>query len=602
MDSELQILISAVDEASGTIAEVGDSVAAMSESVTEATEAASSSFADFGLQVNETTGEIENALLTQEQSFALAADMATQSSDEIIELMASEGISSQEAAAVIQEANAEIAASGEAASTASAGAYAGLAAIAGIAFLGIKSAISDAVSSAQQWDETSAQIAQILRDTGSAIPLSQIQAYAQQVQSTTLFTQQDVLASEALIVSHTDLQGSFEQVTNIAADLATKMGSDLPNATRVLTNALADPVAGLNQLIRQGNIDFPAATVTMIENLAKAGDTAGADAVILQTLQTSIGGVAQAAAGAPGAALTQLNNQLAALGTVVGNDLLPLLDTLAKDLEPVIQDVTQWAAAHPKLTDAIVIGTAALVALALVIGVVEVAIITITPVVEMIGVAIAALSGPIGLAILVIGVLAAVIASNWSLIENDTETIWDGITTFFTTTFNWLKNLFTSSLDDVSNIWTSAWTDMSTFLGNIWATIENTVKTGVNYVITAINAFINALDALHISIPSIAIPGTKLSTPSINLGFSIPDIPMLAAGGFVTQPTLALIGEAGPEAVVPLSQMGGGAGGQQIVVNINGGIFPADQSAIKQIGDMLAKSIVTQLRVKNYAL
>lgn len=35
----------------------------------------------------------------------------------------------------------------------------------------------------------------------------------------------------------------------------------------------------------------------------------------------------------------------------------------------------------------------------------------------------------------------------------------------------------------------------------------------------------------------------------------IPHIPALAAGGIVTSPTLALIGEAGPEAVVPLSKM-----------------------------------------------
>ena len=32
-----------------------------------------------------------------------------------------------------------------------------------------------------------------------------------------------------------------------------------------------------------------------------------------------------------------------------------------------------------------------------------------------------------------------------------------------------------------------------------------------------------------------------------------PDIPHLASGGIVTRPTLALIGEAGPEAVIPLS-------------------------------------------------
>jgi hypothetical protein len=568
MDSELQILISAVDEASGTIAEVGESVAAMADEVATSTDAASGSFEEFGLQVNATTGEIENALLTQEQSFALAADMVEQSSDEIIDLMASEGISSQEAAAVIQEANAEIAASSEEASTASSGAYAGLAAIAGIAFLAIKSGITDAVSSAQQWDETSAQVVQILKDTGSAIPLAQIQAYAQQVQATTLFSQQDALASAALILSHKQLQGSYQQTTQMAADLATKMGSTLPNATRMLTNALTDPVAGLNQLIRQGNIDFPAATVTIIENMAKVGDTAGADALILKTLQDSISGVATSAAGAPGAALTQLSNQLIALGTVIGNDLLPLLDAIAKDLEPVIQDVTAWAEAHPKLTDAIVIGSAALAGLLLLVGLIGVAIITVTPVVEAIGVVIAALSAPIvGIAALLV-VLAAAIYFNWNLIKTDTETIW---------------------------------TFISNFIKDIWDTIQNTVKTGVDYVISAINAFINALDAIHISIPSIAIPGTKLATPSINLGFNIPDIPMLADGGFVTQPTLAIIGEAGPEAVVPLSQMGGaGAGGQQINIYIQGGNY-LDQTGATMIGNALAKQIIQQIRVKNYA-
>jgi hypothetical protein len=569
MESELEILISAVDEASAPIAEVGDALAGLAEDATTATAAAGDAFAEFGLQVNATTGEIENALLTQEQSFALAADIATQSSDEIIELMASEGISSQEAAATIAEANATIAESGEAAATTSAGAYAGLAAVAGIAFLGIKGGIDDAVSSAEDWDETSAQIAQILKDTGSAIPLSQLQAYAQQVQATTLFSQQDVLSSEALIVSHTQLQSSFQSVTNMAADLATKMGTDLPNATRMLTNALTDPVAGLNQLIRQGNIDFPAATVTIIENMAKVGDTAGADALILKTLNDSIGGVATAAAGAPGAALTQLSNQLTALGTVIGNDLLPLLDAIAKDLEPIIQDVTQWAEAHPKLTDAIVLGSLALAGLLLLIGLIGVAIITVTPVVEAVGVVIAALTSPIGLVVAAIVLLAVTIATNWTLIKTDTETIW---------------------------------TDISNFISNIWNTIENTVKTGVNDVISAINGFINALDAIHISLPSISIPGTKLSTPAINLGFSIPDIPMLASGGFVTSPTLALIGEAGPEAVIPLSSMNGGApGGQQIVINIQGGNYLDSQGAT-MMASALAKQVLRGLKVKNYAL
>jgi len=572
--TELEIIISAVDEASATMAEVGQSMNGMAVDVEESVAAMNEALGEFGLQMNATTGEIENALLSQEQSFALAAQMMQADTAEMEDLMLSEGITAQEAAATIAEANATIEASSAEAATGSAGAYAGMAVVAGIAFMALKSAIGNAVSSAQAWDVTSAQVAQILKDTGSAIPLSEIQAYAQQIQSTTLFTQQDVLAAEAMILSHKQLQGSFQSLTTLAADLATKMGTNLPNATKILTNALTDPVAGLNQLIRQGNIDFPATTVTMIQNMAKVGDTAGADAVILKTLSGSIGGLATAAANAQGGALTQLGNQLTATGTVIGNDLLPLLDTLAKDLEPIIQNVTAWAAEHPKLTDAIVLGSLSLAALLLAIGLIGVAIITVTPVITLIGVVIAGLTSPIAILVLAVVAAVALIVTNWRNLQADTEAIW---------------------------------TEIATFFSNIWNTIINGLKSDINNVIGLINGLIAAIDTLHINIPAIQIPGTKIGTPAVNIGFDIPQIPHLATGGIVTVPTVALIGEGGPEAIVPLSSSGlgsaGGApGGTQIVININGGIFPADQSAIKQIGDLLAKQIGMQLKLRNYAL
>jgi hypothetical protein len=46
-------------------------------------------------------------------------------------------------------------------------------------------------------------------------------------------------------------------------------------------------------------------------------------------------------------------------------------------------------------------------------------------------------------------------------------------------------------------------------------------------------------------------------------------IPAMADGGIVTGPTLALIGEAGPEAVVPLDRMGGM--GNNVTIHVNGG-------------------------------
>jgi hypothetical protein len=47
-------------------------------------------------------------------------------------------------------------------------------------------------------------------------------------------------------------------------------------------------------------------------------------------------------------------------------------------------------------------------------------------------------------------------------------------------------------------------------------------------------------------------------------------IPRMAEGGIVTKPTLALIGEAGPEAVVPLSKMGQMSSSSNITVNVQG--------------------------------
>ena len=59
-------------------------------------------------------------------------------------------------------------------------------------------------------------------------------------------------------------------------------------------------------------------------------------------------------------------------------------------------------------------------------------------------------------------------------------------------------------------------------------------------------------------------------------GFAMPDIPMLAAGGIVTGPTLAMIGEAGPEAVIPLDRMGQMGGGTTVNINVTS----ADPNAV----------------------
>jgi hypothetical protein len=92
------------------------------------------------------------------------------------------------------------------------------------------------------------------------------------------------------------------------------------------------------------------------------------------------------------------------------------------------------------------------------------------------------------------------------------------------------------------------------------------IKTGVEYSLNAIKGYLefvlgvyktvfntiarlwnSTIGSLSFTFPD-WVPGLG------NKGFSVPDIPELADGGIVTAPTLALVGERGPEAVIPLNR------------------------------------------------
>ncbi len=645
MDTILQILISAVDNASETLAGISDELAMMADETAQASDSASASFDamatsmeaslnEVGLTMNSVTGEIDDALLTQEQSFALAAQIAQESDQEIIDAMLLTGTSAQEAAATIEEANAAIDASS--AETASVGKsnYGALAAAAGIAFYGIMTAVNNSISDAKKWNVESATIANTLKDTGSAIPLTQVQQYAQHVQSLTLLTQQQALQAEGLILNYKDLQPHYESLTMLVADLATKMSQtsgtmadNMPQAAKILTAALENPQQGISQLVRQGTVALPQASVTIMENLAKVGATAAAQKILLNDLQNSIGGMAQSAAQAPGGGLTQLTNAITQLGTVIGTDLLEYLDPIAKALLPVIQGITAWAKAHPILTDVIIGGAVAFTGLLLVFSLLGIAAMGLSaamvalsaPILVAVGAALLAAAPFIALGAAIV-VLATLIITNWNALAADMQAIgvfismgwdatWNAIFTFGSNILNQIKNMIHTVITDISTDWNAVWTALSDFFQNIWNTIINNLKSDINSAISLVNDLISAVDSLHINIPSITIPGTKIGTPALNIGFDIPQIPHLATGGIVSVPTVALIGEGGPEAVVPLSSSGigslaGGAPGSaqpQIVINIQGGYY-LDQQAATQIGNNLAKLILTQIRVKNYAL
>jgi hypothetical protein len=98
----------------------------------------------------------------------------------------------------------------------------------------------------------------------------------------------------------------------------------------------------------------------------------------------------------------------------------------------------------------------------------------------------------------------------------------------------------------------------------------------------------NTIGKLSFKVPS-WVPGLG------GKGFDVPNIPMLAEGGIVTSATLAMIGEKGPEAVIPLDRMGQ-MGGNNVTINVNGG---DPQSVVNALRTYMRQNGSVPIRVSN---
>ena len=98
------------------------------------------------------------------------------------------------------------------------------------------------------------------------------------------------------------------------------------------------------------------------------------------------------------------------------------------------------------------------------------------------------------------------------------------------------------------------------FFQNLPAKISSAVSGLWNGLTTGFKAAINTIigwwNNLHFSVPKIDIGPVHVGGGTIDF----PNVPYLASGGIVSRPTLAMIGERGPEAVVPLNRYGSSSG------------------------------------------
>ena len=147
----------------------------------------------------------------------------------------------------------------------------------------------------------------------------------------------------------------------------------------------------------------------------------------------------------------------------------------------------------------------------------------------------------------------------WSDFKDKMSEKWNDVKNVFSNVGGWFKNVFTTAWTNVKNVFSNVkgfflekWNDVKSAFSDLGAkisdSISESVKKGINGVIGGAENIINgffgminsAIDMIN-KIPNVNISKIKLV-----------EFARLAKGGVVDEPTPAIFGEDGAEAVVPL--------------------------------------------------
>ena len=424
-------------------------------------------------------------------------------------------------------------------------AVAGLGAVtAGLAF---------SVKEAMEAQEVQAQLAAVLKSTGRETSGMGTLAnqLAESLMKVTRFSDETILSGETMLLQFKNIgKDIFPQASETALDLATRLGMDVPSAAKLLGKALETPGEGLLRL-KQAGVSFTDQETEMIQKMVDAGDVAGAQKFILDSLAKSVGGAARAAGDTFAGKLDILKNSLSNVAEGIGTALLPILTKFLNDvilpLVPKIQELatrfTEWITAlassdlvgwfqnmittiqtfintiiipfvstHAEEFKGALIGIGAVLAAGAIIGGIM-----------AIGGAIAALMNPVTLIIAGAALLGAAWTGNWGGIQEKTQAvieflkpyiqsfisgiqtwwaqngaqiiaaakaIWDGIVAGF----EFFKGIFMGIFSAFQSAVEGDWTAFGEKLRAVWDTLWAKIKEIVSAAITAIKNYFKNTD------------------------------------------------------------------------------------------------------------
>ena len=456
--------------------------------------------------------------------------------------------------------------------------------------------------------------------------------------------QGQLLTFKALGQSADEVGGIFDRTTEAAFNMAAAgFGSAEGNAI-ALGKAMENPTKGLTALRRSGTT-FTEEQQELIKSLQASGDLLGAQELILAELESQYGGVAEATANAS----TKISLAFENIKEQAGAVLLPIFADLVEGLMPVLEIIgTELASAFealsPVLTNIVgllpeliksfvpmipIIGQLVGLFLEMIVAVLPLfvdlfnqllpVISELVPIIaDAFMVAVEALLPvfmelvkalmPIVVALLpILADLIVSLAPVFVRLINAVMPLIDMLLPVFIDLITFLTPLLLLVADILAVVLVGAvdlfvaaieWLEpklaaFGEFFSKLWFGIQTLFVKVINGLISNFENFINFfIDGFNAVIRGVNAVRRALKQDPLELAARVsfgrleaPDLVPLAAGGIVMGPTQALIGEAGPEAVVPLNKMGSMGGTYNITVNAGMGTNGA------QVGEQIVNAI-----------
>jgi hypothetical protein len=460
-------------------------------------------------------------------------------------------------------------------------------AAAAIAGLGIVAV--DAVKAFMEDDKAAQLLATSLRNTTGATDaqIKSVEAFITKTSIAAAVADDELRPAFDKLVRGTGDVTKAQDLMNLALDISAGTGKDLGAVSDALSKAFNGQLGPLKKL--------DPALASLIENGATTDE-------VFAALGDTFKGAASTSANTASGKMKSFTIQMGEFKESIGAAVFPIVDKLLPAFKSVADFVTN--------------NTTLVVTLGAVIGGLAVAIIAVNAAttawaattkafaaiqaafnaimaanpIFLIGAAIVAviailvlLQKEFGIFDGVIRAVGAAFGAVWGAIKGVFDWVknnWPLILAVITGPFGLAIAFVVKFKDDIMNVFSLIYSGIKATMGFVADVISAPFKAAFRAVAGLWNSTVGKLS---FKVPS-WVPGIGGS------GFDVPDIPMLAQGGIVTGPQLAMIGESGPEAVIPLSKLGsmGFGGGGNITVNVNGGdpnsIVRALQQYVRQSG------------------